>query len=754
MKNCKKIVVLFLLTVLMLQGNSFAQVDELKKKYRTAVKEGDRINYFANLVVEYCNVNLDSAMILADSLITMSENTGDDEFRSRSFSVLGYVYERSGNYKLALKNELIALKLAKKTDNLLLQANSYNGVGVMYDYLGDYEKALENYFNGYEIRKKEKDLVGMQQSLSNIGLVYHLKGDFKNALDYLYKSRDLAEEIKDTPGYTSALINIALVFQQQENYKQALQLYNEALKIYLKNDSEYDIALAYNNIGSVYYDLKKWKKAISYHQKSLNIKNKIGDLHGSVMSHQNLGLIYKELNQLDSSLFHLESGRKILDSLPNPTSEIELFNSLGSCYIAKGDYTNAAKFLEKAMDIYESGIDYYKIYETFGDLATLNAELGNYKEAFQYHKRYWGMRDSIQNNENSKIVQQKEFEADYKAKKREDELKRKLEKEAEDKQQKVWNIFYLCLFTSLLIVIAFIYRNYRQKKKANNLLSERNSIISSQNVEIRKQSELLEEKNRDITDSIQYAKRLQDAILPTVSEMNSVVKDYFVLYRPKDIVSGDFYWMHDLSVNGKRKYLFAVVDCTGHGVPGGFVSIVGNNALNRAVNEFELTKPNLILDKVSELVEKSFESENTEIRDGMDIALISVSYEGEKIILEFSGANNPLWYVKNTNSGNPEIVEIKADKQPIGKYEARIPFTLHRMEMSPKDKIYLFTDGYADQFGGENGKKFKYAQLKEKLVSLGNNAMENQRKELERIILDWKGDLEQIDDICISGINL
>ena len=724
------------------------EISDLKNELKNAKNERDKLAVLSNLAVAYCEYNMDSAIFFADSLKrTIKKN--DPDILAKLYSVYGYVYERMGNYDLALKNQKKSLAYSLRSNDNRLIANSYNGVGVMYDFLGEYDKALENYFKSYKIHVKENNQVGMQQSLSNIGLVYHLKGDFTNALKYLYKSRDIAEGMKDKPGYTSALVNIGLVFQQQKDYKKALEMYEGALEIYLEKEFDFDIALAYNNIGSVYYDMKNLTKSLLYHKKSLALKEKINDHQGKVMSMQNLGLLYNDLNKYDSALIYLKRGEEILDSLPDPANEIELCNTMGAVYFNLKDYVNAEKYLTRAMNIYNSGITYYKIYQTYKNLALLYAFQNKYKEAYFYNNKYWTLQDSIQNNENAQMIQKKELETTYEIKKREDKLKQDLEKEAMKKQRRLWNYFYLFIFSSLMVVIAVMYRNYRQKKKANNLLSERNTIITSQNVEIRKQSELIEEKNRDITDSIQYAKRLQDAMLPSENEMNKTLENYFVLYKPKDIVSGDFYWMHDLSSKGMRKYLFAVVDCTGHGVPGGFVSIVGNNALNRAVNEFRLSAPNLILDKVSQLVEASFESENTQIRDGMDVSMIAVTFLSDHILLEYAGANNPLWILKSN-----QLTEIKADKQPIGKYENRKPFTLHRMELKYGDSIYLFSDGYADQFGGENGKKFKYSQLKEKLLSLSSLKMKKQADELHSIIINWKGELEQIDDICIAGIKL
>ncbi len=258
--------------------------------------------------------------------------------------------------------------------------------------------------------------------------------------------------------------------------------------------------------------------------------------------------------------------------------------------------------------------------------------------------------------------------------------------------------------------------------------------------------EQIEESHKEISDSINYAKRLQDAILPPLKQFQGAFKDSFVLYKPKAIVAGDFYWLEK-----KDNLVFvAAADCTGHGVPGAIVSVVCSNALNRAVLEMNLKKPGEILDKVTELVMETFQKSGDEVKDGMDISMICFDLNetnSEQRSVTFSGANNPLWLVR----GN-ELIEIKGDKQPIGFHENRKPFKTHEVELKQGDSIYLFTDGYADQFGGPKGKKFKYKQLSEKLISIGQLSMEKQKNEIETIFQVWKADLEQVDDVCVIGI--
>jgi serine phosphatase RsbU (regulator of sigma subunit) len=260
----------------------------------------------------------------------------------------------------------------------------------------------------------------------------------------------------------------------------------------------------------------------------------------------------------------------------------------------------------------------------------------------------------------------------------------------------------------------------------------------------------IEEKQKEIRDSINYAKRIQEAIMPSPDFIKSNLPDSFIFYQPKDVVAGDFYWAERVGDD----FFIAVADCTGHGVPGALVSVVCCNALNRTLNEFNLSDPGEILDKTRELVTQSFSKSTEDIKDGMDISLMKIN--GKKV--EWAGANNPLWIVsKNENeSGKSELIlkEIKADKQPIGRTHHPKPFTTHLVDLQKGDSIYLFTDGFTDQFGGPRGKKFMYKQLKDLLVANNQLTFQEQAPFLKGVLNDWKGTLDQVDDVCIIGIRL
>ncbi|MDE2026878.1 MAG: SpoIIE family protein phosphatase, partial [Patescibacteria group bacterium] len=293
----------------------------------------------------------------------------------------------------------------------------------------------------------------------------------------------------------------------------------------------------------------------------------------------------------------------------------------------------------------------------------------------------------------------------------------------------------------LLLAIAFgifVFRSLKVTRKQKSLIERQKGLVEEQKQQVEQQKAIVEEKNKDILDSITYAKRLQDAILPPLSIVRKYFPESFVLYKPKDIVAGDFYWMEKEG----DTILIAACDCTGHGVPGAMVSVVCSNALNRALKEFNIKDTGKLLDKVRELVLETFEKSGGEVKDGMDCSFCAINTKTKEV--EWSGAYNPLWYI--TASPNPseggayELVEITADKQPIGKTDNPKPFTTHTITISPQSggqrgaSIYLFTDGYADQFGGPKGKKFKYKQLQELLAANANKPMEEQGKILNETI--------------------
>ncbi|HCA82862.1 MAG TPA: hypothetical protein DEP18_03680 [Flavobacteriales bacterium] len=300
--------------------------------------------------------------------------------------------------------------------------------------------------------------------------------------------------------------------------------------------------------------------------------------------------------------------------------------------------------------------------------------------------------------------------------------------------------YHLDLLRSLAASAAIAIDNARLYENLEYKVRERTA-------EVVKQKEVIEEKNKHITDSIVYAKRIQEAILPPEDVFKLHLRNSFVLYKPKDIVSGDFYWIE----RKENKILFAVVDCTGHGVPGAFMSIIGYNGLNQIVNEYNITQPAEILNNLNRIISATLKqrAEESKIRDGMDLSVCSIDLENHK--LEYAGANNPIFIVRNN-----EVIEVKADKQPIGNFvgEEDFRFTNKEIDLLPNDRLYVFSDGYADQFGGPRGKKLKYSTFRDLLIENCDLPMEEQKRVLDQMFETWRGDLEQIDDVCVIGVGI
>jgi serine phosphatase RsbU (regulator of sigma subunit) len=478
--------------------------------------------------------------------------------------------------------------------------------------------------------------------------------------------------------------------------------------------------------------------AMKYFMESIEIKKKYNDKVGTANSLNEVAFMYKREGKYKRAHLVYDMALKLMQEADNVVGICTLLGSIGHMYELEKNVQMAVEYDEKsAMLAKQSGLaDQYRA--ALEQLFKLYEVQGNYKKAFETHVEFIKMQDSIVNDKNKKALVDQEVFFKYEKKSLADSMKtlqrekiKDAKHEANLARQRTQNIALAIGIVLLLIVALLSLRAYNLKKKSNT--------------EISKQKAIIESKNHEIMDSIVYAKRLQEAILPSREMLEKNFASITLLYKPKDIVAGDFYWMEETTDD----IIVAVADCTGHGVPGALVSVVGANALNRCVKEFNLQKPNEILDKLLQLVEETFtgtKNSTNSINDGMDISLITINKKNNKLF--WSGANNPLLIVRNS-----ECIELHADKQPIGKFANRKPFTLHEIELEKNDTIWLFKDGYADQFGGKEkagGKKFKYSNFKKTLLE--NTNLTNAESRLDSIITEWQDALEQIDDICVMGL--
>ncbi|MCB9335224.1 MAG: tetratricopeptide repeat protein [Flavobacteriales bacterium] len=590
-----------------------------------------------------------------------------------------------------------------------------------------------NFINAFQYAQKANKLAqeidyenGYIESLRLLADANDYLGRYSEAQKLNFQLLDYYTHINDEELINAMNINIGIINYYQSNYNQSIEYTFKALAYYQKINDNLGISICYNNLANVYSDQLNYQMALKHYFKALEIDEKAENIGGICLIKGNIGEVYIELEDYEKAEEYLNSALLLTKITKDKWQEANILTGLGNLKIKQKEENKALLYLTEAFEVNESLGAVAEQSEVFESIFKLYEQQKNYKKALHYLKLFNTYNDSIYNKQTTDKIA--EMNAIYDIKEKEKELEAK---EAITTSQKKQNVALFASILLLLVIIGLSIKSNLSKKKTNAQLAQ--------------QKILIETKNRDITDSIQYAKQIQSAILPSNELLNSAFPDHFVFYQPKDIVAGDFYWLEQEN----NKILFAAADCTGHGVPGAMVSVVCHNALNRAVKEFKLTQPSKILDKVTDLVIDTFEKNNANIKDGMDIALCSLHQNNDKLNLEYAGANNSIYLIRENN-----LEEIKSDKQPVGKFINKQPFTNHELPIQKNDILYLFTDGFSDQFGGPKGKKLKYKAFKELLISVHHLPMSKQMNIIKEYFYNWKGDLEQIDDVCIIGIKI
>jgi serine phosphatase RsbU (regulator of sigma subunit) len=548
----------------------------------------------------------------------------------------------------------------------------------------------------------------------------------------------------------------------QENYNTSLNYFEKLLNIQLEKNSKSAIGKAYNNLGIVYRALEKYSESIEYYKKSMQINLELNDIAGLSSSYNNLGVLYEYLDLFIQANDFYNKSLKIELDLNDQEGISTSYLNLGGINLKLENYKKAIEFCEKSIIISDSldfkhtlEVNYDILYQTFN-------ESNNKEKALFYLEKFHNLKDNRINKEsNSQIA---ELEAKYQSDKQQ-ELIDILSKQK--KQKTLINIFVLSglfIFSGFIIFLVLInkqrndnnqnlrLRNVEVMQQKEEIEAQRDEI-EAQRDEIKRQSDLSElqtnrilKQNKDITDSIEYAKHIQIALFPDKISLQKILKNGFCLFKPKDIVSGDFYWVARIG----NKSVIVAADCTGHGVPGAFMSIIGINFLNEIIYDEHIIKPSDILNTLRRKIIKTMVHANRieESKDGMDISLIVVDYDN--MILEYAGAYNNLYYIRDHM-----LNVIKADRMPVGISEKSIAhFTNHTMDIQKGDLFYMFTDGYADQFGGPLRKKFRHGNLRELLLEMHEKEMPEQKRILFETFINWKSKEQQVDDVLSIGLRI
>jgi serine phosphatase RsbU (regulator of sigma subunit)/Flp pilus assembly protein TadD len=571
------------------------------------------------------------------------------------------------------------------------------------------------------------------------GVAFVNKGEYKQSAEEYFKALAEAEKQDNKKEIAAIYNNLGVNFWYQKDYKNALKYHTEALKQRQNLNIPKEIAKSYNNLGTVEVDMGNYKDAVEHYMMALKIKDSIGDVIGIANGNNNLGIVYERMNRLDDANTAYKKALKIFKQEGDKRGEVVTLNNIAAIDKSQGKYNDAFQLGKEALALGKELNDMEDLKMSYEVLAASSFHLGKHKDAYEYLEKYVALNDSLTSSNNFQTVQ--ELEKKYNTEKQQQEiillqqsnLIQEIElSRAETQKKSLLIIILLALIVISLAAFAFI-KISRQKKD----LEENKSNIEIQNSQ-------LELQKKEIVDSINYAKRIQDAMLKDEEHTSMHLPPHFILFKPKDIVSGDFYWALE-----KENYLyFAAADCTGHGVPGAFLTLLGTSFLNEINATEKILTPAQILDQLRDKIVKELSSNQEKTRDGMDISMIRVDLKNLEAV--WAGAYNPLWISKESDPGN--LIEIQADKQSVGYSEEQKNFSDHSFKLNSGDQIYLFTDGFADQFGGQSGKKFKYKQLKNLLADLRKKPIDDQKKELNSTFETWRGKLEQVDDVLIVGM--
>jgi tetratricopeptide (TPR) repeat protein len=746
------LIILFIPFILSGQNKA---IDSLKLALKNAKHDSTKVRLLDELS-ENCEVP--DILKYAEPCVKLSEenankSTSKVEKRfylghlARSLSNLAFFAKQGGKNEEALKYYSRSLSISEQLEDKSRISDCLNNIGYIYSSMGDIPNAIDFHQKSLKVVEQIGDKRGISLSLNHLGTIYKDQGDIPKALDYYLKALKLSEELKNKFEIGQIMGNMANVYENQGDHALALEFYDKVIKLHEELNQKGAIALDLNNIGFIYIHQGYYEKAKVNFHKSLALYESIQDKAGMGYSLNNLGNIYSKLGNKDKAKEYFLECIKIREEIKEKFGLSTALSNLSQLFISEGNYNEAYKCAVKSMQIAkEIGFPLSQM-KSASALKLIFQKQNKYKEAFEMYELEIKMRDSINNQETQKAAVKKQMQYTYEKKaaeiKAEQEKKDILVKDEQEKQK----IIKYSISTGLVLVLflaLFILRGYRQKQKANTL-------ITQQKLEVENQKHYIEEKHKEITDSINYAERIQRSFIATKEILDSNLKDYFVLFKPKDVVSGDFYWASKLS-NGN--FALATADSTGHGVPGAIMSLLNITSLEKAIETN--SKPEDILNSTRKTIIERLKKDGSEQggKDGMDASLTVYDFANNKLIV--AAANNPVWIVRYENgSVTPSVVEVKPDKMPVGKHDKdSISFTQQEIDLQTGDVVYTLTDGFPDQFGGEKGKKFMSKNLRELLAANAHLPMHEQKQLLEKTFSDWVGNLEQVDDVTIIGVRV
>jgi serine phosphatase RsbU (regulator of sigma subunit) len=706
-----------------------------------------------NIAITYIlEQKLSQALSYVNNGLKLAEQNNLFQEAAGCHNTLAYIYLELNNYDQALLHFSKALKLNKNPVDKNISYASYKGIADLYKKRGDFYQALTSSLHTLTVARTLNNKYKITACLNSVATIYSNMGNLSKAMEYWFKGLKMAEETQNKGEITSALNAIGETYTDLKDYDRALPHLLRGSEVAKTLVDKSFLVANFNVLSAVYLEKKDTATAMAYSYKAIELCTTLNLLNHINPALSNLGKIYEaratqHANKDSVQLYRMKALGYYEESLKNSQhsgqkSHLIVSNFLlGSFYFNQKEIARSETYLNNALKLsLEVGEILIRkdIYRLLSEINGINYQ---HKQEHVYYKKYITLRDTLFSLANTRKMVRSEINFEFEKKlslERSEQEKRNAIIAIERQHQKtiVWSILVIALifFSASL----FAYYNYLQKLKVNKELKIRNERI-----EIARK--IIAEKNNEITDSINYALHIQQAILPDKEEFFKILSKSFILFKPKDIVSGDFYFF---SIAHDKIYV-AAADCTGHGVPGGFMSMIGSEKLSNALKEN--SKPGLILAELNKSIKASLQQSEvkSKLHDGMDICFCAIDLKTNTI--EFAGANRPLWIIRKDSTS---LEEIKGTIASIGGYtEDGTRFETHSIQLQPGDTIYLCSDGFSDQFG-TSGKKFMTKRLKTMLLDIQDKPLSEQHKYLEDAHLTWKGDAQQTDDILMLGLRL
>ncbi len=779
MKKITIIAILLSLSVNLLA--QYGDVDSLEILLATEYNDTSRVNILNKLSKKLSYTNPDKAYKFANQSIEICNKANYKKGLAFAYQQLAFIYFYKGHTNESLESFEKSLLTYQALKDKLNVAKIHNNIGIVYKTSGEYKLSLEHYTSSINILKNLKDNDILSETYYNIASILILQTNYSKALEYSFDALKIInnndEKDKNTI-ITKANIkfDIGVIYHHQKEYNNAQNYYLKAAELFKSIEHKNDVAKTYFNIGVLKFEQKNYNEAIIYYNKSLNYYTEKTDI---AYTNYSIGNIINKQGDYEKSIPFFEKSLGLYNNINNQSGVALCLSGIGEYYYKTEKYEKAVTILDSAYQIANSIGDVLLIKNICEYLSYAYSKTNNFELAYSTHCVYKKMYDSINIIENKR--HKVELEMQYKFKK--EQHNQKINNQTEKNNLQIIIVISLMAVILFIVLSFFTYRSSKIKKRANMALIQKNAEINQQNEEIRTQKDAIEKhkndiekqhklvliKNQEIGNSILYAKRIQQAVMSNFSILKNHFSEYLIYFKPRDVVSGDFYWV------GEKNNCSIVIaaDCTGHGVPAAFMSMLGISFLNEIINKNEEFQANIILDKLRSAIIKSLNQDKSDdllINEGIDVAIAIINSKTK--ILQYAGAYNPLYLIRNKQMDVPKLsknqfkiteyinsenhlIELKADRMPVGLYINDLkPFTAKEIKIMVGDSIYLFSDGYTDQFGGITEKKYSVRRFKKLLLKNVSKPMNEQSKILKTTHKEWRADIKQLDDILVIGLKI